>query len=190
MSDIPYGYCRCGCGEKTPIATRTNASIGKKRGEPTRFVSGHYKRRDAVARFFLKVAMPEDPDGCWNWTAADDGNGYGLFGVNSRHVRAHRYAYELIRGDIPPGLVLDHLCRNPSCVNPWHLEPVPQVENIRRGEVARLTMEDAREIRRQYTRSPLISVRDDLASEFGVTPGYVLEIVNGRAWREDESEAA
>lgn len=48
-------------------------------------------------------------------------------------AKAHRVAFELIRGCIPNGLVLDHLCRNRGCVNPDHLEPVTFRENIMRG---------------------------------------------------------
>lgn len=51
---------------------------------------------------------------------------------------AHRAAYELLVGVIPEGLVIDHLCRHRSCVNPAHMEPVTQGENIRRGEAAKL----------------------------------------------------
>jgi hypothetical protein len=46
---------------------------------------------------------------------------------------AHRIVYEMHRGPIPSGLVLDHLCRTAACVNPWHLEPVAQGVNIERG---------------------------------------------------------
>jgi hypothetical protein len=60
--------------------------------------------------------------------------GYGGFrDAKSRMVPAHRWAYETIVGSIPEGLELDHLCRNPSCVNPGHLEPVPHRENLARG---------------------------------------------------------
>jgi hypothetical protein len=50
---------------------------------------------------------------------------------NTRLV--HRIAYEAERGSIPEGLVLDHLCRNRGCVNPWHLEPVTNIQNVMRG---------------------------------------------------------
>lgn len=72
--------------------------------------------------------------GCWDWLGSDR-SGYGRLwqpGVR-KHLRAHRFAYQLLVGPIPDGMVLDHLCRNKGCVNPDHLEPVTQSENIRRG---------------------------------------------------------
>lgn len=80
-------------------------------------------------RFWRKVAKGPS---CWTWKASKDGNGYGMFKA-SRGTRSHRWAYESLVGPIPEGLVLDHLCRNPSCVNPEHLEPVTNDENLSRG---------------------------------------------------------
>jgi len=67
---------------------------------------------------------------CWIWEGSQRRR-YGRF----RDLAAHRYAYEHIRSEIPPGLELDHLCETPLCVNPWHLEPVTSAENIRRRSV-------------------------------------------------------
>lgn len=83
-------------------------------------------------RFWAKVLIG-DPEDCWLWTAYKQKSGYGKFTFDGKSRLAHRVAYERFIGPIPDGLVLDHLCRNPACVNPAHLEPVTQTENIRRA---------------------------------------------------------
>lgn len=82
-------------------------------------------------RFWSKVRVT---DGCWEWKASHDTRGYGLLWLNRRWIGAHRFAYELLVGPIPDGLEIDHLCRNKSCVNPAHLEPVTHLENMRRAD--------------------------------------------------------
>lgn len=82
-------------------------------------------------RFWSKVDQADN--GCWHWTAATNGVGYGKYSINKRLFYAHRVAYVVLVGPIPGGLVLDHLCRVRHCVNPDHLEPVTQRENIIRG---------------------------------------------------------
>ena len=85
-------------------------------------------------RFMLKVRQGEN--GCVFWTASTDKKGYGMFRVNGRMVRAHRWAYEYFRRPIPDGLELDHLCRVRACVRVEHLEPVTTSENVRRAKAA------------------------------------------------------
>ena len=75
----------------------------------------------------------ETEDGCWEWRRTRNRNGYGQIGVGGKTKVAHRVAYELAIGPIADGLQLDHLCRNRACINPAHLEPVTQSENIMRG---------------------------------------------------------
>lgn len=54
-------------------------------------------------------------------------------GLPKRTAKVHRVVYEALVGPIPDGMVIDHLCRQPSCVNPAHLEPVTRRENVLRG---------------------------------------------------------
>jgi hypothetical protein len=90
----------------------------------------------AMARRFWAKVSGGDFTTCWEWTAFIDRNGYGRFSVGGRSGRmenAHRVAWMLIFGEIPAGLHVDHLCRNRSCVNPWHLDVVTVRVNVRRG---------------------------------------------------------
>lgn len=86
---------------------------------------------ESSARFWHRVATDGD---CWVWTGYTTQLGYGQVKIAQRCYYAHRVAYTELVGDVPAGLVLDHLCRNPRCVNPDHLEPVPQRLNVLRGE--------------------------------------------------------
>lgn len=92
------------------------------------------RRSPIIERFWSKV----EPDGsCWGWRGHRQPNGYGQFSENQRVIYAHRWAYEHFIGPIPAGLHIDHLCNNPSCVKPDHLEPVTQAENNRRAAARR-----------------------------------------------------
>lgn len=84
------------------------------------------------SRFDEKV-IPEPMSGCWLWIGAAGRLGYGNFWIGGKNFQpAHRYAYERAHGPAGP-LEIDHLCRNPSCVNPKHLEAVTHKVNVLRG---------------------------------------------------------
>lgn len=104
--------------------------------QETSGASGQARSRQSLAspkaleRFFKKVKFQES--GCWEWTGSKIHHGYGEFRTQEESL-AHRVSYTVFKGEIPAGLVLDHLCRNTSCVNPEHLEAVTQKVNIQRG---------------------------------------------------------
>ena len=92
--------------------------------------------RSAEARFNFYLCYTGD---CIIWTGGSDKYGYGRFRLEKgeTQVLAHRYSYETVRGPVPQGLELDHLCRNPCCVNPAHLEAVTHRVNVQRGEAGK-----------------------------------------------------
>lgn len=95
-----------------------------------------WTRPTLAERFWAKVDKSGD---CWVWTGYRSPLGYGRITVNKHPRQAHGIAWELSVGPIPEGLELDHLCRNPPCVNPAHLEPVTHRTNMRRGAKGRQT---------------------------------------------------
>jgi hypothetical protein len=83
-------------------------------------------------RILAKITI--DPGtGCWEWQGYRQPGGYGRTRSCGRKVLVHRWVFEHLVGPIPEGLTLDHLCRNPACCNPDHLEPVTQRVNTLRG---------------------------------------------------------
>jgi hypothetical protein len=71
---------------------------------------------------------------CWIWHGyRDKDSGYGRVTVNKKLWHLHRFTYELFVGPIPPGLHIDHLCRQRACCAPHHLEPVTCATNVKRG---------------------------------------------------------
>jgi DNA-binding MarR family transcriptional regulator len=120
-----------------------------------------------------------DENGCWIWAGRPDAHGYcrvNRNGVGGAKECAHRYVFEQLGGDIPPGLQLDHLCRNRACVCPDHLEPVTNAENSRRSANTRLTPEQVQAIR----DAP--GTQEEVARRFGIQQGTVSKIRLGYRW--------
>ena len=109
----PYFRClRC----KADAATRKRREIG----------IGPTVVKPAIERFLAKVVKT---DSCWLWNGFTTNEGYGRFDKQS----VHRFSYQHYIGAIPEGLEIDHLCNVRNCVNPEHLKPVTQKENVRRA---------------------------------------------------------
>ena len=91
-------------------------------------------RQTVEERFWSKVDKEgpeyEDLGRCWEWTAAVNENGYGLFGIKGRHIRVHRWSYEQANGPIPKKHDIDHICGNRLCVNPAHLRDATRKQNM------------------------------------------------------------
>lgn len=190
--------CECGCGQPAPIAKVTVARHGWVRGQPKRFVLGHYRLgapRCPKARF--RDAVPSRPaNGCWEWQGPKS-RGYGVMSVGGKNTKAHRYSYEVHNGPIPDGLMVLHACDNPGCVNPRHLRVGTARDNARdavsrgrtrvpllRGErcgKSKLTaqqVDEIRELRRQGLTLKKIGAR------YNTHFSNVSVIARGKTWKE------
>jgi len=70
--------------------------------------------------------------GCWLWAGAirkapNPNHCYGWVAYKNTQMNAHRLAWILFNGEIPNGLVVQHKCESPSCINPEHLFVGPRV---------------------------------------------------------------
>ena len=80
-----------------------------------------------------KLSKLDRPEvGCWEWQGARNDRGYGQIWIDGRLVYVHRLMYELHIGPIPDGHEIDHLCSNPPCARPGHLDAVTHSENAQR----------------------------------------------------------
>ncbi len=117
----------------------------------------------------------DDPTtGCRIWIGVRNQEGYGRFGQKL----AHRMAWERINGPIAPGLVIDHLCKNPACINLDHLDLVEQAVNMRRGRNTKLTADIVKEIRASS------ETHAALARRFGVASQTIRWARNGWTWQD------
>lgn len=193
--DAPYGYCHCGCGQKTALAPQTNKGKGYVKGEPIRFVKGHHMRiryPSAKERFWANV---EKTDTCWLWVGYKCKAGYGEIEVNGTTWRASRYSWFLHNGPIPEGMLICHRCDNPRCINPAHLFIGKDADNThdmiskgrnkyigKKGQShhsAKLTDNQVKEIRSRFAEG---EKQVTLAQRYNVAHGLISAIVHNKIW--------
>jgi uncharacterized protein (DUF433 family) len=174
------GLCKCGCGQKTKISQYVDKRWGYEKGQPRDYINGHANKLPYA--FALEDRGYSSP--CWIWNRhTNKKTGYALLSSwyknplgGSRY--AHRYFYTLIKGPIPEGLQLDHLCRVRCCVNPNHLEPVTAKENCHRAsKISTQQREEILELRRNGL------LMKDIAAKYGVRIGCIEVICRkGKVW--------
>lgn len=178
--EISFGFCQCGCGNKTNLVQRSQPRLGLVIGEHRKFCKAHH------SRLFGSDYTVEDhgyKTPCWAWNLSISPAGYGQMKQNGRNMMAHRVYYERLHGPLPKctaplWLELDHLCRLPRCVNPDHLELVTRSINQRRGLAVRLCESEVLEIRSS------ISSQRALAIRFGVSCACISKVVRFETWKD------
>lgn len=156
--------CSCGCGLETK--------------NQKRFIHGHNMRLIRKPNRF----RVDKNSGCWIWLLCKNRLGYGQVGIQGKRKLklAHVAMYEKSFGPVPKGKELDHLCKNPSCVNPQHLDPVSHKENVRRGRNVKLNLDKVKEIRLLAKNG--ISCRA-LSKKFNVHESHVSRIIHNLYWK-------
>lgn len=141
----------------------------------------------------LKEKYTVSPDGCWVWHGPKSSHGgYGQIKVGTKQMRAHRVAYELAKGSIPPGMLVCHHCDNPPCVNPAHLFLGTHADNNRDCRQKGRAKAPAPGSNRAFSAETVAAIRAlsaggrtrrEIASAFGVHFNTIKGVLIGRTYR-------
>lgn len=118
------------------------------------------------------------PSPCWIARTRKSNGRYALTRIDGREQYMHRAMYEQEIGSIPPGMQIDHLCKETRCMRPEHLEVVTPAENTRRSRSTKLT------------RAKVVRIREGgenarkLTAEFGVSEFAIYRVRQRRCWRD------
>lgn len=183
MTEIPYGYCHCGCGGKTTIAHRDDAWNGRVKGQPMRFILRHHgsvtskPRRTGVGPDDWTVEDRGFETPCWIWKGQTRNSGhadYRRVGIDGHYETAHAAVYRRMVGPIPDGHELHHRCEQQPCVRPDHLQPLRRADHLRLHK-RKLSDEQVRAIRQD--RRPLAQI----AASYGIGYTYASNVRTGVA---------
>lgn len=153
------------------------------------------KSQSSKVRFFANISPFTNEKGCLLWIGCKQSDGYGVFRVNGKKMKAHRFSYLYWVGSISAGLLICHHCDNPACVNPNHLFIGSVRDNLMdcinkgrnnpmKGErhgMAKLTTQQVFEIRRLYAIGGI--TQQQLAIKFEITQGHIGAIILGKSWK-------
>ena len=210
--------CRCDCGEEHHVDAchlRSGAIVSCGCHGRKMIAAANRKRHDnmkSLGERFWENVSKGGAGGCWIWTGTIDHKGYGRLrsgGRNGKSLLAHRVSLVIAGGPAANNQVVCHKCDNPLCVNPDHLFPGTQKENIRdainKGRMAvgransraRLVDADVLRIRCMYSKAPRSrggkrkrnGLLKEIANRFGISVATVGDIVRGRTWKHLTAEA-
>jgi hypothetical protein len=192
-----YPNVRGRCKECTKKRVRDHRKLNPKARKPRNMVADNaaLKTLDLRMRFDSRIS-PEPNTGCWIWMSGYTSNGYGKFHVSSREHKAHRVSWSINcnGGEFPSREVkICHSCDNRWCVNPEHLWPGSQLENVR-DAMRKGRMHQAGRMGDKHGCAKLCDAQamaiknsdgglTKTAREFGVSISTVWLIRTGRGWR-------
>jgi hypothetical protein len=136
--------------------------------------------------FWNRVDIKDNNKECWNYKEGTTIDGYGCFIYHGDNIKAHRMAYILSKGNISKGFLVMHLCNNPVCCNPNHLELGNDLKNSQykykcNRQNMTLTVDQIRDIHKMHKECPELT-QWQIAEKFKITQGMISMIIKGKSW--------